>query len=102
MKTKIEEQILKADNLCGGELQEQLAAALEKIAKNIEKYGDAADHQVNIKLTFDKNIEFGHWEHDCRTAVQCTTKVAAIGSKHPFKIVEGSLVDANPQQDLPL
>jgi len=89
-------------NLCGGDLRKQVEKALEKIAGNIEKYGADADHQIDIQIKFDKNTEFSHWEHICRTTVQCKLKDSQMGGFAPFGILKGALVDNNPQQDLPI
>jgi hypothetical protein len=93
---------LNVNNLCGGELAKQVEAALSKVAENIAKYGDEAGHQIDVQIHFNKNNEFGFWEHDCRTTVGCKMKESQIGSKAPMKIEDGALFDNNPQQELPI
>lgn len=93
---------LTVTNLCGGELATQVSNALQTVAKNIEKHGDLADHELNIKLRFNKNSDFDFWEHDCRTTVGCNQKESQIGSKAPIKIKRGDIFDNNPQQELPI
>lgn len=89
-------------NLCGGEFQAQVENALRQVAKNIEKYGSAADHDITVKLTFSENLEFGFWEHDAKTTVGCKTQEKQIGSKAPMKVANSVLYDGNTQQKLPI
>ena len=91
---------LNVENLCAGEFKTQVENALKTIAKNIEKYGNAAEHDFTVKVSFNENIEFSFWESDCKTTVGCKTQEKQIGSKTPIKIDKSSLYDGNTQQKL--
>jgi hypothetical protein len=88
------------DNLCGGAFKEQVEAALKKLAANIEKYGNTAEHSFTIKVTASENADYGVWEMDTKTTVTCKTQERLISSKEPVKITKGAIYDGNAQQKL--
>jgi hypothetical protein len=88
------------ENLCGGQFKEQVETALKKLAANIESYGNTAEHAITIKVTASENIEYGFWEMDVKTTVNCKTQERMISSKEPVKISKGVIYDGNPQQKL--
>jgi N-acetylglutamate synthase/N-acetylornithine aminotransferase len=90
------------ENLCGGQFKEQVEAALKKLAANIEKYGNTAEHEFTVKVTACENADYGVWEMDAKTSVSCKTHERMISSKEPVKISKGAIYDGNPQQKLAL
>lgn len=93
---------ITVENICGGELKAQLARALEAVAANIDKYGNEADHEIALKVSFGLNPDYKYWETEPQTVVKCTVRDKEIGAKTPIAIHEGSIFDGTTQQKLPL
>jgi hypothetical protein len=100
MKTKSEK--VDINNAVRGELAHQFEVALKKAAENIENYGDAAEHEINIKVILGKNLKQDFWEIHSKTVTSCKLKETQIGGRAAIKIEKGAIYDDEKQQDLPL
>jgi hypothetical protein len=100
MKTKSEK--ITITNAVRGELAHQFEVAVQKMGENIANYGDAAEHEINIKVIAGKNLKQDFWEMHPKTVTSCKLKETQIGGRSAIKIQGGVIYDDEKQQDLPL
>lgn len=93
---------LNVNNLGGGDLVQQIEAALIQIRDNINKYGVDAEHALETKVVFSINSDGGYWQNKVQTKVSCKLSETMHGANAPIKVDAKGMYDANNQLELPV
>ena len=99
---KHKQEKIDINNAANGELAHQFEKALAKVAENITEYGDAAEHEINIKVSIGKDLKQDFWKLHPKTVTTCKLKETQIGASAAILIEKGAIWNNENQMDLPL